>query len=162
MCSLCVPDSSQDTWTVGGLQLCPHGRKKNSSGSVRFTITYMVKLCLFAWHWWEGFSFWMRSQWTTAVTHLLPYVCPGWWTLGCPRVVSCWLHGTLPVDPLDSTWKHGSILQGRPKQNKQTSTQTQKRMVRIKHISVVDTDRVQSEHFSPVKSVLVWCRCFPH
>lgn len=103
---------------------------------------------------------WLRQedQWSTRLTHLLPCVRPGWWTRWCPHVASCWLHGTQHVVHLDRTWKHGSILPDIPKH-----TQKQ-RVVSVKthlnchwQITVCTTGR-----FSPVISVLVWCKCFLH
>lgn len=45
----------------------------------------------------------------SGMTHLLPYGCPGWWTLWRPRAVSCCLGGILHVFRPDRTWKRGSI-----------------------------------------------------
>lgn len=64
-----------------------------------------------------------RTRWTTEATHLLLCVHPGWWTQQCPHVAFCWLHGIPHAFLRDSTWRHGSILQGTPEH---THTCTQK------------------------------------
>lgn len=51
-----------DRWTVGGVQV-----SLMDSGRVLFKVACGVK-------WFT----WTRNQWTREVTHLLPYVCPGW------------------------------------------------------------------------------------